>query len=83
MTTRILRRDRAGTMSGTVQIDVMVGPNAAVARAVAGEHAAIGDSKRNHGEPFNSRVAADLAIGRALAALGDVLVDNAHAHLDS
>jgi hypothetical protein len=65
-------------MNGTIRVNVLVGPNAAVAE-VSGPDGivGVGDSKRNNGEPFNPRVAADLAIGRALEALGGALVTNA------
>lgn len=72
------RPARAGRTTGTVSVNVLVGPNAAVAEAVGpGGISAVGDSKRANGEPFNRQVAQDLAIGRALMALGAGLVENA------
>jgi hypothetical protein len=72
------RTERAGRTGGTIAFEVMVGPNAAVAQVNApGGRSAIGDSKRANGEPFDREVAIDLAVGRALMALGASLVEGA------
>lgn len=53
-----------------VVLQVQVGPNVAVARAILGDFVAVADAKRTPGDPFNVEVAENLSVGRALQALG-------------
>ena len=58
------------------------GPHTSVAQVFYGPESAAGDAKRNKHERRNPDVAADLAIGRALIALGEKLVKRGNAALN-
>ncbi len=67
--------------SETVETVVLVGPNASVASVRMGDLVVNGDAKRNKGEPWDEEVGANLALGRALAGLGEILVSEARVRL--
>lgn len=77
------RRTNVNAASGRTQVNIeaLVGPNASVAVARHGHLEGYGDAKRNKGEVFDHRIAADLAAGRALISLGETLIQDARERL--
>lgn len=72
----------ADLLETTVSVECMVGPNASVAKVEYGGIEVTEDAKRNKGERRNERVGRDLAVGRALMALGNELEQRALNELD-
>lgn len=69
-----IRNVDGGFGHALVEVQIAVGANASVALVSLNGREAVGDAKRNKGEPHDPDIAADLAVGRALVALGELLV---------
>lgn len=79
----MLGRTNVNGARGRAQVEVttIVGPNASASVVRLDGLEGYGDSKRNHGEPWDHEVGGAIALGRALISLGETMLIDARQKL--